>query len=176
MYYLASRYYAPAIGRFINEDSIVSTGQGILGSNMFVYCLNNSVCRREVSGNDSVEIKSEDLNHTDDDKDIHGGNVGTGGFGGYRVNQGNLSFKSEAALNEHYIKHNKEFGNAFSSPQEYVDNANYVIQNGEYVPNQNAYVKFYGIYGRANFAFVGLSHNHSYITTFHLKDVIQIQF
>ena len=42
-YYVSSRYYDPEIGRWINADSLVSTGQGILGNNMFVYCLNNPV-------------------------------------------------------------------------------------------------------------------------------------
>ena len=40
-YYLNSRYYDPKVGRFINADSLISTGQGILGNNMFAYCLNN---------------------------------------------------------------------------------------------------------------------------------------
>ncbi len=43
LYYLQSRYYDPAIGRFINADSYASTGQGFLGCNMFAYCLNNPV-------------------------------------------------------------------------------------------------------------------------------------
>ena len=42
-YYVSSRYYDPEVGRFINADSLVSTGQGILGNNMFAYCLNNPV-------------------------------------------------------------------------------------------------------------------------------------
>ena len=49
-YYLQSRYYDPTIGRFINADSLVSTGQGILGNNMFAYCLNNPVSRIDSSG------------------------------------------------------------------------------------------------------------------------------
>ena len=40
-YYLQSRYYDPALGRFINADSYASTGQGFLGYNMFAYCGNN---------------------------------------------------------------------------------------------------------------------------------------
>ena len=40
-YYLQSRYYDPQIGRFINADAFVSTGQGLLGNNMFAYCNNN---------------------------------------------------------------------------------------------------------------------------------------
>ena len=43
MYYLNSRYYHPEIGRFINADGLVQTGQGILDKNMFAYCLNNPV-------------------------------------------------------------------------------------------------------------------------------------
>lgn len=39
-YYLQSRYYDPALGRFINADSYASTGQGFLGYNMFAYCGN----------------------------------------------------------------------------------------------------------------------------------------
>ena len=42
-YYLNSRYYDPQIGRFINADGYVSTGQGFLGFNMFAYCNNNPV-------------------------------------------------------------------------------------------------------------------------------------
>ena len=43
LYYLQSRYYNPALGRFINADALSSTGQGLLGNNMFAYCLNNPV-------------------------------------------------------------------------------------------------------------------------------------
>ena len=41
LYYLQSRYYDPEVGRFLNADAYTSTGQGILGNNMFAYCLNN---------------------------------------------------------------------------------------------------------------------------------------
>jgi RHS repeat-associated protein len=41
LYYLQSRYYDPQTGRFINADMLVSTGQGVLGSNMFAYCMND---------------------------------------------------------------------------------------------------------------------------------------
>ncbi|MBE7066704.1 MAG: RHS repeat-associated core domain-containing protein [Ruminococcaceae bacterium] len=41
LYYLQSRYYDPYLGRFISADTYISTGQGILGHNMFAYCGNN---------------------------------------------------------------------------------------------------------------------------------------
>ena len=43
LYYLQSRYYDPELGRFINADAYASTGQDILGNNMFAYCLNNPI-------------------------------------------------------------------------------------------------------------------------------------
>nr|MCR5664001.1 RHS repeat-associated core domain-containing protein [Oscillospiraceae bacterium] len=49
-YYLQSRYYDPAICRFINSDSFASTGQSFVGYNMFVYCLNNPINARDDSG------------------------------------------------------------------------------------------------------------------------------
>ncbi len=49
-YYLQSRYYDPAIRRFINADSYASTGQGIIGHNMFAYCGNTPILRYDVVG------------------------------------------------------------------------------------------------------------------------------
>ncbi|MBE6799522.1 MAG: RHS repeat-associated core domain-containing protein [Ruminococcaceae bacterium] len=42
-YYCNSRYYVPEFCRFLNADGYVSTGQGIIGFNMFAYCLNNPI-------------------------------------------------------------------------------------------------------------------------------------
>ena len=49
-YYLQSRYYDPALGRFLNADSYASTGQGFLGYNMFAYCGNNPVIYTDHNG------------------------------------------------------------------------------------------------------------------------------
>lgn len=38
------------MGRFINADSYISTGAGILGNNMFAYCANNPVNYADDSG------------------------------------------------------------------------------------------------------------------------------
>ena len=43
LYYLQSRYYDPATRRFVNADSYSSTGQGLLGCNMFAYCNNSPI-------------------------------------------------------------------------------------------------------------------------------------
>ena len=50
LYYVSNRYYDPAIGRFINADAFVATGQGMLGQNMFAYCGNNPVARVDLKG------------------------------------------------------------------------------------------------------------------------------
>ena len=50
LYYLMSRYYDSNTGRFINVDSYVSTGQGIIGNNMYAYCGNNPIMRSDRGG------------------------------------------------------------------------------------------------------------------------------
>ncbi|MCL2654621.1 MAG: DNRLRE domain-containing protein [Coriobacteriia bacterium] len=50
LYYLESRYYDPATGRFINADGMVQTGQEINGTNMFAYCGNDPVNNVDPSG------------------------------------------------------------------------------------------------------------------------------
>lgn len=50
LYYLQTRYYDPEVGRFINADIYVSTGQGVLGNNMYLYCGNNPVVRADDEG------------------------------------------------------------------------------------------------------------------------------
>ena len=50
LYYLKSRYYDPVTCRFINADGYISTGQGLLSTNMFAYCGNNPVNRKDPTG------------------------------------------------------------------------------------------------------------------------------
>ena len=50
LYYLQSRYYDPAMGRFLNADAYTSTGQGIIGNNMFAYCGNNPIQNADSQG------------------------------------------------------------------------------------------------------------------------------
>ena len=50
LYYINSRYYDPEIGRFLNADGYVTTGQGLIATNMFAYCGNNPVMYVDESG------------------------------------------------------------------------------------------------------------------------------
>ena len=50
LYYLQSRYYDSEIGRFINADGFVTTGQGVMSYNMYSYCQNNPVMYSDPSG------------------------------------------------------------------------------------------------------------------------------
>ncbi len=56
LYYLQSRYYNPDWGRFISPDCYVSTGQGLLGNNMYLYCNNNPVMYVDPSGESFVGV------------------------------------------------------------------------------------------------------------------------
>jgi len=55
LYYLNSRYYNPEWERFVNGDGYVSTGQGIIGINMFCYCNNNTINYLDINGNLSLK-------------------------------------------------------------------------------------------------------------------------
>ena len=54
MYYLQSRYYNPQVGTFLNADVYISTGQSVLGYNMFAYCGNSPVNRTDSTGHSWV--------------------------------------------------------------------------------------------------------------------------
>lgn len=59
--YLQSRYYDPVVSRFINADKYASTGDGLLGYNMFAYCSNNPVNYSDPSG-EAVNSRSMLIN------------------------------------------------------------------------------------------------------------------
>ena len=50
LYYLMTRYYDPEVCRFISADVYMTTGQGVLGGNMWAYCLNNPVNMFDANG------------------------------------------------------------------------------------------------------------------------------
>ena len=67
LYYLKSRYYDPQICRFLNADGLASTGQGILGCNMFAYCGNNACNYRDSRGTKKEERYSKDIEDNEED-------------------------------------------------------------------------------------------------------------
>ena len=52
LYYLKSRYYNPVVGRFLNADSV-------LGRNLFAYCENDPVRRKDPEGTMPAMVSSE---------------------------------------------------------------------------------------------------------------------
>ena len=52
LYYLESRYYDPHTGRFINADSLDYLGEGaeLCNYNLFAYCSNNPIMRKDPTG------------------------------------------------------------------------------------------------------------------------------
>lgn len=74
--------------------------------------------------------------------------------------------------------HSKEIMDAMSKSKynlkTYLEDANQVIQTGQYVPEMNGYVKIVGGKGSAKYGFVGLDRNTGNITTFHIKSVKEL--
>jgi len=62
-YYLQSRYYDPAIKRFISADGYMSTGQGFAGCNMYAYCGNNPVGCVDGTGKAPLKVSRHLLFH-----------------------------------------------------------------------------------------------------------------
>ncbi|MEG1813989.1 MAG: RHS repeat-associated core domain-containing protein, partial [Clostridia bacterium] len=52
LYYLRSRYYDPAWGRFVNADSLAGKVGALLGHDMFTYCKGNPVIASDPNGRD----------------------------------------------------------------------------------------------------------------------------
>ena len=89
-----------------------------------------------------------------------------------RENSGARLFNTSEELQNHYKKHkdqiSKVLGKDNYTIDDYLDDANYIIKNGTYTSELNAYVKFMG---RDKYGFVGLDRNTGNITTFHIKTV-----
>ncbi|MFZ5353381.1 MAG: RHS repeat-associated core domain-containing protein, partial [Bacillota bacterium] len=54
--YLRARYYDPAIGRFISEDSYLGRIEDPLSLNLYTYCHNNPIIFEDPSGNVTIAI------------------------------------------------------------------------------------------------------------------------
>jgi RHS repeat-associated protein len=117
-YYLQSRYYDPQIGRFLNADAYASTGQGLLGNNMFAYCLNNPICRIDIGG--AVSAKCLDY-----DEDLINEAPGTDDIG---PGGGNRYINNDTFYSSLYNTANKYD----ISPNQRVVNSG-MVQRGEYV-------------------------------------------
>ena len=83
------------------------------------------------------------------------------------------TFSSKASLTQHFDKHGKEFKGIYDNVKEYAEGAKYVIKNGTYISEKNAYVRFLGSNGKANYAFVGMK-SGGRVSTFHVRSVSEM--
>ncbi|MCH5183677.1 MAG: DNRLRE domain-containing protein [Oscillospiraceae bacterium] len=128
-YYLNSRYYDPEVGRFLNADTFVSTGTGIVGYNMFAYCNNNPVIYKDPSGNASFYFQKDSLN--DLIKAISDGGGGSGG--GHLPPKKELEELDESIYdsNRHQVHghpfRERLFGVSWSAPDIVVDDCTRIL-------------------------------------------------
>ena len=57
-YYLRARYYDPAMGRFMNEDTYKGQIENPQSMNLYAYCLNNPVIYIDPSGHSVAKCSS----------------------------------------------------------------------------------------------------------------------
>ena len=149
LYYLQSRYYNPTLGRFLNADALVSTGQGVLGNNMFAYCRNNPVTRVDFSGTWDVDCFDSDGNPITDEKD-QWGRSSCGGCGGSSTTGENSGGGNGKGIPQNaYDILNYVKGHNGSPPKGYKGGQ--VFQNdgrngGDVLPNKYAPFYEYDIY------------------------------
>lgn len=84
-------------------------------------------------------------------------------------------FKNQLLLEEHYLKHGQGIANVLGESSysivKYLDDANYIINNGKYASELNGYVSFLG---GSNYGFVGLDRVTGDIVTFHIKSISEL--
>jgi RHS repeat-associated protein len=66
LYYLRARYYDPALGRFLNEDSVEGQVNNPLSLNLYTYCYNNPLIYIDPTGNTAKDFFTGLANALDD--------------------------------------------------------------------------------------------------------------
>ena len=61
----------------------------------------------------------------------------------------------------------------YKNAREYAKDAKYVIKNGTYISEKNAYIKFLGTNGKANYAYVGMK-SGGRVSTYHVRNVSKL--
>ncbi|WP_035382051.1 hypothetical protein, partial [Fervidicella metallireducens] len=78
----------------------------------------------------------------------------------------------------HFEKHGKEIidvlGKSEYNLKNYIDDANFIVNNCQYVKELNGYVRLIGGPGSAKYGFVGLDRVTGNITTFHIKTASEL--
>jgi filamentous hemagglutinin len=81
---------------------------------------------------------------------------------------------------EHFSKHAEQImkvtGASSYNLKNYLDDANWIIQNGTFLPDKNAYIYYIGntSKGKSLVGFVGLARGGARITTFHIKTASEL--
>ncbi len=66
LYYLNSRYYDPAVGRFLSPDAILGVNGGITGYNLYAYCNNNPIIHVDFTGYCTIRIEENGYLYIED--------------------------------------------------------------------------------------------------------------
>jgi RHS repeat-associated protein len=88
-------------------------------------------------------------------------------------------FSTSERLFTHFGKHGGDVMKGLNKNnydiKNYLNDANYIIKTGQYIPKMNGYIKFMGKDGRANYGFVGMTRDGKNITTFGVRSVNRLK-
>lgn len=134
LYYLNARYYDPKTGRFVNEDSLISIGGDLTGTNLFVYCLNQPVNRADYDGLASMDVCDSELHVGPDDSpgdNYDGGGGGFYGGSGYTYSASVINDTFPTGINSGYNTHfNAEsFSNLLDTAANMLVSCNFAFDN-----------------------------------------------
>ena len=88
-----------------------------------------------------------------------------------RTGAGKIKMNKSASVRTEINLLGKTVDEAVSELDKYLDDANYIINNGTYAPELNGYVSFMS--GK-KYGFVGLDRTTGDITTFHIKNISEL--
>ncbi len=132
-YYLQTRYYNPAWGRFISPDSSLNANGDLLGFNMYAYCSNNPISNTDPEGNAKKGLFADFLVSA-------GASIG-GKIAGVKVAVGTLLFtgRPKAAIQAGFASSvlvsgainntvNAVYYNHFATTESSLDSSSYVSE------------------------------------------------
>ncbi|MDP4120682.1 MAG: RHS repeat-associated core domain-containing protein [Bacillota bacterium] len=153
LYYLQSRYYDPTTCRFVNADNVCDTKTGLIGTNEFAYCNNNSVNLVDKRGNAPSSFYQHNVNNNQTSTELGiytsgscyvicyvDNNIGKTTYG-FKNQAKNSGYYDSTKATIVYIRTLQEFINAWNNMPSRVNNV-FIFAHGSKTNNTYSELDF----------------------------------